>query len=114
MPLSALAPYLADLPQSRRARIDALVELVLGLYPHAEVSLKYRMPTFETDTGWVALANQKSYVSFYTCSAIHIEGFKATHPGIKTGKGCINFRDRDEIPLSDLEPVVRRAMASDH
>ena len=33
-------------------------------------------------------------------------------PGIKTGKGCINFRDKDDIPYSALKEVVTSAITS--
>jgi uncharacterized protein YdhG (YjbR/CyaY superfamily) len=69
------------------------------------------MPTFEhPGGGWVAIANQKHYVSLYTCSAEHLEAFRQQHPEIRTGKGCINFRDRDEVPMDAAAEVVRRAM----
>ena len=58
----------------------------------------------------MALANQKHYLSLYTCAPAHIAEFKARHPGIKTGKGCINFRDRDPLPLEDIAQVVRHAI----
>jgi hypothetical protein len=58
----------------------------------------------------VALASQKNYISLYTCSAENIATFKEKYGTIKTGKGCINFRDKDEIPLSDLDSVIQNAM----
>lgn len=71
---------------------------------------KYRMPTYQYGEGWVAIANQKNYISLYTCGYHHIESFKQKHPGIKTGKGCINFKDKDSLPIQDLKAVVRHAI----
>ena len=102
--------YFAAVPATRLARIMALHELILELYPQAEVDLQYRMPTYHVDDGWVALANQKNYVSLYTCGYHHISGFRQRHPRIKTGKGCINLRDRDPLPLADLRLVIRHAI----
>jgi len=103
--------YLKPLTQERRQRVEALVSVVRALYPQAEESLRYRMPTFDhPGGGWVAIANQKLYVSLYTCSAEHLEAFREQYPGIKTGKGCINFRDRDEIPMPAVEAVIKSAM----
>ena len=106
----AVEDYFAAVPAARQRRIRDLHELILSLYPHARVDLQYRMPTYHVDAGWVALANQKNYVSLYTCGYHHISEFKARHPGIKTGKGCINLRDRDPLPLEDLRAVVRHAI----
>lgn len=109
-----LDSYLKQIPQPRRERFDAIRGLIAGLYPRARESMRYKMPTFELDDGWIAIANQKRYISVYTCSAEHIAGFKRRHPTIKTGTGCINFRDRDDLPLEDLEPVVKNALEFRH
>lgn len=71
---------------------------------------RYKMPTYSYGDGWVAIANQKSYISLYTCSAEHIEAFKAKHPTYKTGKGCINFRQKDALPLEDVKAVINHAI----
>lgn len=65
--------------------------------------MQYKMPTCRHGEGWVAIANQKNYISPYTCSADHLEELRRTHPGIKTGKGCINFRVKDKIPEAEVE-----------
>ena len=106
--------YVAEIPEARRGRVMAIIDLILSLYPDATASMRYRTPTFETESGWVSVANQKSYISLYTCAEVHIAEFKAKHPEIKTGKGCINFRDSDDIPLEDLRSVISSAMESRH
>lgn len=105
-----VAEYLSSIPKIRTVKIISICDQIKHLYPDAIESMRYKMPTYESNTGWIAIASQKNYLSVYTCSAIHIESFKQKHPNIKTGKGCINFRDRDEIPLVDLAPVIRSAM----
>lgn len=102
--------YMQTVPPGRKERVGTLHSMILKIYPTATVDMKYKMPTYHIGDGWVALANQKNYVSLYTCGYHHIEKFKALHPTIKTGKGCINFKDRDEIPMSDVEQVVRHAI----
>ena len=109
-----LNDYLAVIPDKRREKFDLLRQLIKRLYPQAVESMRYKIPTFEFENGWVALANQKNYISLYTCSLIHIAGFKALYPNIKTGKGCINFKDKDEIPYHDLEAVIHSAMLNRH
>ena len=102
--------YLATVPQERRDMVAELHAIVLSVYPEAEVSMRYRMPTYEVADGWVALANQKRYVSLYTCGYHHIAGFKAEHPTYKTGKGCINFKPSEPIPADAVRQVVRHAI----
>lgn len=101
--------YIAAIPPERRKRFKALHALILELYPQAVVDMKYKMPTYTFGEGWVALANQKNYISLYTCGYHHIESFKANNPGIKTGKGCINLKDDDDLPIKDMKRVVTHA-----
>lgn len=105
-----VAAYFDAVPDARRAHLDALHTAILECFPDVTIDMRYKMPTYSHGEGWVALANQKQYVSLYTCSAAHLARFKQHHPGIKTGKGCINFRDRDAIPLDGVKAVVRHAM----
>lgn len=105
-----ITEYLAHVPDERLPKITAIISLIKQLYPAAVESMKYKMPTFEYQNGWVAVANQKNYVSLYTCSAEHLVEFKSKHPNIKTGKGCINFTASVDIPESDLAAVITSAM----
>lgn len=106
----AVAKYLEDLPEHRKKTLQALHSTILDLFPEIVIDMRYKMPTYHQGGGWVALANQKNYISLYTCGYHHIESFKAKHPKIKTGKGCINFKDRDTIPIEDLKPVIQHAI----
>lgn len=109
MTAAAVDAYLAAVPPARRPLVEALHALILAAYPHAEVSMQHRMPTYRVGDGWVAVANQKHHVSLYTCGEAHIAAFKDRHPHIKTGKGCINFRPADPLPTADIRDVVRHA-----
>jgi len=102
--------YFRRVPKERQPLLRKLHALILEAYPDAESLIWYNMPTYRAKSGWVSLANQKHYVSLYTCSEQHIAAFKAKHPKIKTGKACINFRDTDEVPLEDVKKVVRHAI----
>lgn len=109
-----LEDYISEIPRFREKRFQSLRNLILALYPTASESMRYKMPTYEFKDGWVALANQKNYLSLYTCSYEHIAKFKEEHPKFKTGKGCINFRDKDDIPLDSLKDVIKSAMEFRH
>lgn len=104
--------YMAGVPPGRRGRIEELIGHVRAWYPGVMISVKNGMPTLETSGGWVAVANRKDYISFYTCDPDHIAPYKERHPGVKSGKGCLNFRDRDEIDFGALKAVVRRSMSA--
>jgi uncharacterized protein YdhG (YjbR/CyaY superfamily) len=102
--------YLDTVPQDRKPIVEKLHKLIVGLYPRAKVDMTYRMPTYKAKDGWVAIANQKRYVSLYTCGAHHIAEFKEKYPGIRTGKGCINFKVTDQIPVTAVKAVIRHAI----
>ena len=106
----ALEDYFDAVPADRKGVVERLHGLILGLYPDAQVDLSYRMPTYRVGDGWVALANQKHYVSLYTCGAEHLAEFRAAHPEIRTGKGCINFKPDAELPVVAIEQVIRHAI----
>ena len=108
--MASLTEYIENVQENRRERFDGIMALIGRMYPKAELSMKYRMPTWELDDGWIALANQKQYISVYTCGEVHLAAFKALHPEVKTGKGCINIRNKDAFSLDDLAIVVSSAM----
>ena len=90
--------------------IKSIHRLIIQLYPDASIDMSYKMPTYRIGEAWVALANQKQYISLYTCGASHLEPYKQKYPRQKTGKGCINFRDSDEIHHDMLELVITHAI----
>ena len=92
--------------------VNELHQLILKIFPDATVDMRYKMPTYHHGDVWIALANQKHYVSLYTCSAYPLEIFKSKHPKIKTGKGCINFKPNNVLPLDDIQVVIERAIVN--
>jgi uncharacterized protein YdhG (YjbR/CyaY superfamily) len=107
----AIGVYLSHVPLSRRERALALHGLILSLFPQTEVSLERRMPTYRLGEEWIAWANQKRHLALYTSAEERIAGFRARHPDVDAGKGCLRFRDSQRLPLADLAQVVRRALA---
>lgn len=110
--MNSVEHYIQSIPEQSRERFKSIHKQILQLYPDITVDMNYNMPTYRHGDGWVALANQKNYISLYTCAESHIEMYKSRHPQQKTGKGCINFRVRDEIYYDDLEDVIRHAIES--
>jgi len=110
--MSEVDTYIKLIPQDRLDRFMSIHKLIMRLYPDATVDMSYRMPTYRIGDGWIALANQKQYISLYTCGASHLESYKQKHPRQKTGKGCINFRDHDVIHYDDIATVIRHAIRS--
>jgi uncharacterized protein YdhG (YjbR/CyaY superfamily) len=108
----AVQRYFDDIPENRRERFMSIHNLIVQLYPNAAIDMEYKMPTYRVGDGWVALANQKHYISLYTCGESHLLPYKTKHPTQRTGKGCINFRARDDIHSDDLAAVIKHAIES--
>lgn len=102
--------YFESVPESRKGFLDSLHKIILEIFPEATVDMKYKMPTYQYKEGWVAIANQKNYISLYTCGYDHIKEFKNKYPEIKTGKGCINFLVKDVIPTDAIKRVIQHAI----
>jgi len=107
---SKVKDYFSAASESRHSKLEVLHQIIVKSFPDIHLDMKYKMPTYQLGDGWVAIANQKNYVSLYTCGYHHIEKFKENNQEIKTGKGCINFRDKDKIPLKDVMQVVHHAI----
>ena len=76
--------YYEEISESRKPGINYLHEIILDEFPDATVDMKYGMPTYSYHEGWVAIANQKNYISLYTCGYHHIKDFKEKFPKIKS------------------------------
>ena len=98
------------MPEDRKQKALVVHQQILKLYPAIQPNLKYKMPTYESENGWIAIGNQKNYWSVYTCSLDKIGPYIQRYPGIKHGKGCINFRKKDELDLDALQQVIKKAL----
>ena len=106
----SLEEYIMNVPLERMERFTELLYTIKAWLPDSKLSMMYKMPTFELGENWVSIANRKDYISVYTCSLELIEPYLKKHPKVKHGKGCINFRDRDEIDFDELKKVVENAI----
>ncbi len=102
--------FIEAIPADRRSQFDELQATILRLYPEADLVLWFHVPTYRTKTGWVALGYWKGGMSLYTNGPHHIAAFRTAHPQFKTGKGSINFKIGESIPIEAVEKVIRHAM----
>ncbi|HEU4328525.1 MAG TPA: DUF1801 domain-containing protein [Roseiflexaceae bacterium] len=104
--------YLAAVPPERRAEIARVWELVRAHVPDGyseEITPKFL--TFKAGAEWyVALANQKNYLSIYLMPIYVFPELKAlldsSGKKLKMGKSCINFKRADELPLEQIAAVL--------
>ena len=104
--------YLASLPLERREAIESVWQTVRENIPKGfteEISPKFL--TFKADDEWfIALANQKNYISLYLCSIYIFPELKAkldnSGKKLKCGKSCINFKHAEDLPLETIAEIV--------
>lgn len=104
--------YLAGLPAERRGEVErvwrAVRESVPGGYVE-EIGPKFL--SFKAGDDWyVALANQKNYISLYLMPVYVFPELRAkldaAGKNLKCGKSCVNFKRADELPLEVLAEII--------
>lgn len=104
--------YLNSLPPERREAIDRVWRLVRENVPggyEEEVGPKFL--SFKAGADWyVALADQKNYVSLYLMPLYVFPDlrakFDAAAGNLKCGKSCINFKRAEDLPLDVIAEIL--------
>jgi uncharacterized protein YdhG (YjbR/CyaY superfamily) len=102
--------YIEAVRDDRRALYDRLESVILGIYPDAETSLTYGIPTYWAKGARVGLGYRRGGVSFYPFGGGYLDEFRARYPHIQGTKGAINFKVDEKIPVAGLKKVIRRAI----
>lgn len=105
--------YLASLPPERRKEIERVWQVVRENVPAGYTErITPKFLTYMADGEWLlALANQKNYISLHLCSIYFFPELKAkldnSSKKLKCGKGCINFKRAEDLPLETIAEIVR-------
>jgi uncharacterized protein YdhG (YjbR/CyaY superfamily) len=105
--------YLATIPPERREAIERVWQLVRENVPAGfteQITPKYLI--YMADDQWfLALGNNKSYISLHLCSIYIFPELKAkldnSGKKLKCGKGCINFQRAEDLPLDTIAEIIR-------
>ena len=104
--------YLDNLPPERREAVERVWDVVRDNMPEGYVEeIGPKFLTFKAgDEFYVALANQKNYVSLYLMPLYIFPEAKArldnSGKKLKCGKSCINFKAAEELPLETIGEIV--------
>ena len=104
--------YLATLPDERRESIARVWQVVRDHMPPGYVEqIGPKFLQFATGAeGYVALANQKNYVSLYLLPVYVEPSLKLKLDGVdkklKVGKSCLNFNHAEDLPLDVIGEIV--------
>lgn len=102
--------YLKQLEPRRRDALTELRALILEEVPEAVETWRYRMPTYEYETGILcAFASQKRYMSLYMETEA-VEDHRAELEGLDVGKSCIRFRNLGQLPVETVRAMLRETV----
>ncbi len=94
----------------RRQVLERLRTVIHEAVPGLEETLDFRMPTFRKDGRVVcSLANQKQYMSLYTCGRKCLSAFDEELSHLNCGKCCVRFRKDSDLPSELAARIVKRS-----
>jgi hypothetical protein len=104
--------YVASLDEPRRTKVAAAIAIIRSAGAGAHEGVEWKMPVFRKGDLYVAIANQKNYVSVYCCNdESAAAALKAAGPkGVKGGKCCVNYPDGVDIPAAALATMVKKVL----
>jgi hypothetical protein len=124
-----VAAYLAELPEDRRAAIQAVRKVMLKHLPegYAETMqygmIAYVVPLSLYPAGYLnrknealpyaGLASQKNYMSVYLMSVYgdpswFVKAYRTAGKKLDMGKGCVRFRKVEDLALDVIGQAVAR------
>ena len=125
--------YLAELPEDRRAAISTVRDLVNEHLPEGyQESMSFGMIAWSVpldrlpDTynghalAYVALANQKNYMTIYLMSAYgdeetwFREEYAKSGKKLDMGRSCVRFKSLDHLALEPIAKAVERLSVDDY
>jgi uncharacterized protein YdhG (YjbR/CyaY superfamily) len=122
--------YLAELPEDRRAAIQAVRDVILKNLPKGiEEGMQYGMigyyvphsifpPGYHCDPKqplpFASLASQKNHMAVYLCNIYQEDNtwfrqaYEATGKKLDMGAGCVRFKKLENLPLDLIGEVIAK------
>ncbi|GAB4451982.1 MAG: DUF1801 domain-containing protein [Anaerolineae bacterium] len=126
---TTVTEYLAELPEERRAAVEAVRQVILqNLPPGYEEAMNWGMISYQVPLATypdtynrqplmlAALASQKNHMAVYL-TGIYMDddarqqfeaAYKATGKRYDVGKSCVRFKKLDDLPL----PLIGECVAA--
>lgn len=104
--------YLDSLSPERREAVAQVWQVMRENVPRGyREQITPKFLTFMADDEWyIALANQKNYISLYLIPIYVFPELKAkldeSGKKLKCGKSCINFQRAEDLPLGTIAEIV--------
>ena len=108
-----VAAYLKEAGAVRRPALARFRKLAQEILAGCDEVMDYGMATYKKDGRLVtAFANQKGYIAFYAGHRA-IAAHKTALKGTDCGKGCIRYKNVDQIDFDVVRSLFRTIAAND-
>lgn len=109
---TSVKQYLSWLNAEQRAALDKLREVIASAAPDATEGISYAMPAFLLGgKGLVCYAAFKDHYSLFPMSGRVLEQHAAEIGDRMTGKGTIQFRYEERLPVGLVKKIVKTRVA---
>jgi uncharacterized protein YdhG (YjbR/CyaY superfamily) len=107
--------YLQEVPEHQRESLSQLRKLCLGILDGYEECMEYGLPSYKQVDGEVevAFASQVNYISLYILKGDVLDKYRAALAGLNLGKGCIRYRNTQQIDFNIVEQLLIETHQSD-
>jgi uncharacterized protein YdhG (YjbR/CyaY superfamily) len=102
--------YLEQVEDNRKRDLVQIRDLILRAAPEAKETIKYGMPYYELNGLLCAFASQKGYMSLYMLNTPVLQKNIQHFRNLNVGKGCIRFKNIDELPLDAIKKVLQESV----
>lgn len=105
---ASVEAYLAGLPADQRAALDGLRSAIRAAAPDATEGISYAMAAFKVDGRvLVCYAAFKDHYSLFPMSKQVIADHRESLGARATGKGTIQFRYDERLPVALVKRIVK-------
>jgi len=101
--------YFESVEPADRKVLETLRKWILAEMPSASETMAYGMPTYLLGEPVVSFKRQKNYFSLYICVEAALAAHAAALSGLNCGKGCIRFRQLEQLPEPTIRTILREA-----
>ena len=106
--------YLAQFPESTRAALEKLRDVIRTAAPVATETISYQLPAFKHEGMLVAFGATANHCGFYVMSGTVLEGFRDELAEYKTSKGTIRFKPDRPLPSALVKRIVKARVAENN
>lgn len=109
---STIDEYLANVPETQLAALQALRRTIRAAAPKAVECISYGMPAFRLDgRALVYFAATAKHCAFYPGSGTAVAAHRAELAGFSTDKGTIRFQPDRPLPSALVRRIVKYRIA---